>query len=76
MASTIVQNIFTVLQDQPKEGIACAHEYVRVRENLYTLMDALKLASFRSASDDADVYFQMTLMVAAFDLQHSRYLEM
>lgn len=74
MASTIVENIFGILQKQPKEGLTCPHEFSRVRSELRMLMDALQLMSLRSAEDDSDFYFQMVLMVAAFELQHEHFL--
>ena len=76
MATAIADQITELLMRQPEEGIACAKEYARVHEELYLLMDALKLVSMRSASDDADVYFSITLMAAAFDLQHIHFLLM
>jgi hypothetical protein len=76
MASTIVENIFGILQKHPKEGLACLHEFSRVRSELRMLMDALQLMSLRSAEDDSDIYFQMMLMVAAFELQHEHFLYM
>ncbi len=76
MATAIADQITELLMRQPKEGIACAKEYARVREELYLLMDALKLVSMRSASDDSDIYFPMMLMATAFDLQHVHFLQM
>lgn len=62
--SLVVDAIFSFLQGQQPGS---ADEYARVRARLKLLLDMLYLESY---GEDSDLHFQMTVLVAAFDLQH------
>ncbi len=68
--SSVSDVIRSVLLEQPSEGRKTVSEYARVRARLQVLLDALYL---ESCGEVSDLYFQMTLLVAAFDLQHEHF---